>query len=50
MLVTPHEELQPVAEWVEGVEKNPLKSDGSLIASCPLIIAKCIRFASEKCS
>ena len=34
-LVTPHEEPQPIVERAARVNKNPLQSDGSLLAKLP---------------
>jgi hypothetical protein len=48
--MTPHEEPQPIAEWDAGVVKNPLENPAHSLLGCPPIIAKYVRFASEKFS
>jgi hypothetical protein len=48
--MTPHEEPQPTAEWDAGVIKNPLENSAHSLPGCLPIIAKYIRFASEKFS
>ena len=48
--MTPHEEPQPIAEWDAGIVKNPLENSAHSLPGCQPIIAKYVRFASEKFS